>query len=108
MSATLAQTLNAIASDLLPWLNALSARPDPQSQADAASLTRLINALLSDSMQANAMDLESKLAGDATAAKRLSVFTAQADAQAKKIAKAKGNVTQIIKLGTDVGKLLAA
>ena len=106
--STLAQTLNAVASDLLPWLNALSARPDQQSQADAASLTRLINTLLTDSMQANALDLEGKLAADATALNRLTVFTAQADAQAQKIAAAQGSVTKILKFGTDVGKLLAA
>lgn len=105
---TLAQSLNAVASDLLPWLNALSARPDKQSQADAASLTRLINTLLGDSMQANALDLEAKLSADDVAARRLATFTARADDQAQAIARAQTHLAKVLKLGTDVGTLFVA
>lgn len=105
---TLAQTLNAVAAELIPWLNALSANPDPQSQADATALTRVVNALLTDAMQANALDLETKLADATDAARRLADLTASAAAQAKKLAQDQANVAKFISLATDVGKLLVA
>lgn len=105
---TLAQALNAIAANLIPLLNSLSANPASQSQADATALTRVINTLLTDAMQANALDLEQKVAAAGTASQRLSDFTAQADAKSKQLATQQSNVSKFVSLATDVGNVLVA
>ena len=105
---TFAQTLNAIAGDLIPVLNSLSADPSPGSQADAIALTRVINSLLTDAMQANALDLETKLASDEAANKRLQAFTTEASTAAQKIAQSEGAVSKFVSFANDVGKVLVA
>src|ERR1700674_2993782 len=104
----LAGALNAIAGNLIPLLNSASADPSPESQANAASLTRVINALLTDAMQANALDVEQKLAAAADALQRLTAFTTQADAASQRLAKQQSNVTRFVSLATNVGKLIVA
>ena len=105
---TFAQTLNAIASTLLAWINSLSAAPDPTSQAASAALTRVVNTLITDASQANAVALEGMLAGDASALKRLSAFTSQADATAKTLATDQANVTRFVNLATSIGNVIVS
>ncbi len=106
--ATMAQSLNTVASDIIPLLNALSAKPDPQSQASAASLTRVVNALITDAMQANALSVEAKLSGDAAALRRLNDLTSQADSQATKLAQSEANVTKFVSFATHIGNVVVS
>ena len=101
-------TLNDIASALEPLLDSVSAKSDPQSVADAVSLTATINKLLTDAMAANNQDLETKLAADRNAEKRLAQFTAQATANARRLAASEANVKRFVSLATHVSALVAA
>lgn len=105
---TLAQSLNSVAGAIIPLLNAVSANSDSQSQADAASLTRTVSVLLTDAMQANAQDVESKLAGDAKAMLRLTNFTAKANAKAAELAASQANVSRFVSLATHVGDAIVS
>ncbi|GAC1548884.1 MAG: hypothetical protein NVS2B17_33690 [Candidatus Velthaea sp.] len=105
---TLGQALNAVAGSLFPLLGAVSGKTDPQSQADAASLTRTINVLVTDAMLANAQDVEAKLDGDAAAMQRLTNFTASANAKATELAASQANVSRFASLATHVGAVVVA
>lgn len=104
----LADALNQVVADLTPLLDSLAANDDPQSQADYTALAKAINSLTNDAMQANALDVEAKLATSADAQKRLAAFTAQADAQAQALAKQQQNVKKFVSLAAHVGQLVAA
>jgi hypothetical protein len=104
----LADALNQVVADLTPLLTSLAEKTDPQSQADYEALAKAINSLTNDAMQANAIDVESKLSTSADAQKRLAAFTAQADAQAQALAKQQQNVKNFVSLATHVGQLVVA
>jgi hypothetical protein len=106
--AALYDSLNDVASALEPLLDSVSAKSDPQSVADAASLTATINALLTNAMAANNEDLETKLASDATARQRLAQFTARASASAHRLAASEANVKRFVSLATHVSALIVA
>lgn len=105
---TFAQTLNAIAATLLDWINSLSGAGDSASAAAAAALTRVVNTLITDASQSNAVSLESTLAADAGAMQRLSTFTASADATAKQLAQDQANVTKFVNLASSIGNVIVA
>ena len=101
-------TLNDIAGELEPLLNALSAKADARSVADAAALTTAIDSLVTNATEANDDDLEAKLATDARAAQRLKSFTAQASQKTQQLAASEANVKRFVSLATHVGNLITA
>lgn len=106
--AALADTLNSVASALSPLLDELAGKSDPQSQARFDSLSDARSDLLMAAMQANAQDVESKVASDAAAVARLNAFTAQANDKATQLAVSEANVTRFANLATHITSAIAA
>lgn len=106
--AALADALNSVASALSPLVDELAAKNDSQSQARYNALSDAKSDLLVAAMQANAQDIETKLASDSAAVARLNAFTAQANEKATQIAASEANVTRFVNLAAHITSAIAA